>query len=662
MRLPVRPFLLSHSLLGRGINHRRTPRQVTLLPTTPYFIHHLNNLTPNSKMAEAKEIKPVDTTRRVQALREQMNKPEHNVQAYVIPSEDAHQSEYSAECDRRRAFISGFTGSAGTAVVTTDQAALFTDGRYHLQASMELDGNWTLMKSGLPEVPTWQEWLAKLPSGSRIGVDPTLITAVDAHQLEKTLSDAGSTIVPIAENLVDIAWGAERPSRPLDPLTILPLKYTGKSHADKIKDLREELEKKEAHGFVVSGLDEIAWLLNVRGSDVQYNPVFYAYALVTRDDVILYIDSAKVPTDVKQHLGNEVTLKPYGAIFEDLKATSAQLNEGKSKLLLSDRASWALEDAIGKDNAKLIRSPITDMKAVKNKVELEGMRQCHLRDAAALCNFFAWIEEELNAGKRITEYEAAERLEKFRAEQADFVGPSFETISSTGPNGAIIHYSPKPGTCDVIQRDQVYLLDSGGQYKDGTTDVTRTYHFAQPTSAERDSFTRVLQGHIAIDTAIFPQGTSGYRLDILARAPLWRDGLDYRHGTGHGVGSFLNVHEGPMGIGTRIAYNDVPLEPGHVLSNEPGYYEDGKYGIRIESIVFVKEVETRGQFGGKPYLGFEHVTLVPIQTKMINVDLLTPFEREWVNAYHQDCREKVSRLLKPGSPGLAWLERETQKI
>ncbi|KAF9364703.1 hypothetical protein BGX34_000724 [Mortierella sp. NVP85] len=602
-----------------------------------------------------------NTTARVQKLRELMQLPEHNVTAFVVPSEDAHQSEYVAACDERRSFISGFTGSAGLAIVSLDTAVLFTDGRYFLQASQQLDSNWTLMKSGLPGVPTWQDYLVKnLPAGSRIGIDPNVFTATDAKKLEADLAKVGSSLVPIP-NLVDLVW-EDRPARPASKLKVLTTKTTGRTHTEKIQQLRQDLEKKGVAGFVVSALDDAAWLFNLRGSDVHCNPVFFSYAIVTPEYVKLYLQEKSVSQEVINHLGPEVILRPYETLFDDLRDLAPILQANKQKFLLGTRTNLALAVALGKGNTIEARSPVTDAKAIKNDAELEGMRQCHLRDSAALISYFAWLEEQLANGVELDEADGAARLEQFRAEQAGFVGLSFDTISSTGPNGAIIHYKPEKPTAARINADLVYLCDSGGQYIDGTTDVTRTLHFRTPSAHEKRCFTRVLQGHIAIDTAVFPDGTSGYLLDILARRALWADGLDFRHGTGHGVGAFLNVHEGPHGCGTRIAYNDIPLVPGMTLTNEPGYYEDGAFGIRIENIMLVRKVETPHNFGGRGYYGFEHVTLVPIQLKMIDRSLLTHLEIEWINAYHAECLAKVSPFLPKDSPGLKWLQREAASL
>ncbi|KAJ3079226.1 hypothetical protein HK102_003939 [Quaeritorhiza haematococci] len=608
----------------------------------------------------------INTTERLSKLRELMRK--YELQAYIVPSEDAHQSEYIAACDARRAFISGFTGSAGLAVITHQEAALWTDGRYYLQASKQLDENWTLMKSGLPDVPTKEEWLLKvLAPRSRVGIDPKLITVNAAYTLNGSLIKEDHSLVSIPENLVDLVWGADRPARPDNSVNVLDLRYTGKSVEDKLKELREQLEKKKLAGFVVNALDELAWLFNLRGSDIPYNPVFFAYALVLKNDVVLYINETKLSPEVKEQLKPcGVRIQPYEAIFKDLQAYAASnVTNADAKLWIDTRCSLALQEALG--GAAMVeesRSPIMTAKAIKNEVELEGFRRCHIRDAAALCKYFAWLEDELvNKGNQsISEVDGADMLEKFRSHQGDFVGLSFDTISSIGPNGAIIHYKPERETCAVIRADQIYLCDSGGQYCDGTTDVTRTLHFGTPTAFEKDAFTRVLKGHIQLDMTVFPKGTTGYLLDVLARLPLWKAGLDYRHGTGHGVGAYLNVHEGPHGVGTRIAYNDVPLEAGMTITNEPGYYEDGSFGIRIENIMLIKEVKTPNNFGDRGYLGFEHVTLVPIQTKLIDVNLLTPEERDWINNYHRECWTKVSPLLEDDSRAYAWLQRETRAI
>jgi Xaa-Pro aminopeptidase len=462
-------------------------------------------------------------------------------------------------------------------------------------------------------------------------------------------------------------WGDQRPARPSEKVITQPEKYSGKSFEDKIEDLRKELEKKKSLGFVVSMLDEVAWLFNLRGSDIPYNPVFFSYAVVTSTAATLYVDESKLPEDVKKHLGDKVTIRPYEAIFGDVTALSQELFEtsdksnAQKKFLTSNRASWALNKALGGDEkVEETRSPVGDAKAVKNEVELEGMRQCHIRDGAALSEYFAWLEDQLiNKKATLDEVDGADKLEEIRKKHDMFMGLSFDTISSTGPNAAVIHYKPEKGECAIIDPKAIYLCDSGAQYRDGTTDTTRTLHFTEPTEMERKAYTLVLKGNMALERVKFPKGTTGFALDALARQFLWAEGLDYRHGTGHGVGSFLNVHEGPIGIGTRVQYSEVSLAVGNVVSDEPGYYEDGKFGIRIENMVMVREVETKHKFGDKPYLGFEHVTMTPHCRNLVDMSLLTEDEKTFINEYHKEVYEKTSKFFENDSLTLEWLKRET---
>ncbi|KAK7963741.1 Xaa-Pro aminopeptidase P [Apiospora saccharicola] len=578
----------------------------------------------------------VDTTSRLAGLRKFMK--DNNVDVYVVPSEDSHSSEYIAACDARRAFISGFTGSAGCAVISHDKAALATDGRYFNQASKQLDDNWTLLKQGIENVPTWQEWCAEQAAGGKSG------------------------------NLVDRVWASERPSRPSEPVFVLEDKYVGRDVKAKLGELRKELDKKKAFGFVVSMLDEVAWLFNLRGSDIPYNPVFFSYAVVTPEDTTLYIDSSKLDQKYQAALAEVgVVIKPYDAVFEEVTALGQkgqQTNSVKTgesqKFLISNKASWALKRALGGDEmVEEMRSPIGDSKAVKNETELEGMRACHIRDGAALIEYFAWLEQELIVKKStLDEVDAADKLEALRKKQEHYVGLSFDTISSTGANAAVIHYKPEKGACATIDPNAIYLCDSGAQYLDGTTDTTRTLHFGTPTAEEIEAYTLVLKGNIALDKAVFPKGTTGFALDCLARQHLWNLGLDYRHGTGHGVGSFLNVHEGPIGIGTRVQFAEVALAPGNVISNEPGFYKDESFGIRIENVIMVREVKTKHSFGDKPWLGFEHVTMVPYCRRLIDTSLLTEGEIAWLNAYNAEVWDKTHGYSKD-EVVLNWLKSET---
>jgi Xaa-Pro aminopeptidase len=591
-------------------------------------------------------------------LRELLKDPQYNLEAYIIFTEDAHQSEYISDCDKRRAYISGFTGSSGTAVVTLTEAALWTDGRYYLQASKQLDSRyWKLMKQGLPETPSITEWLIQfLSSNSRVGIDPRLISKGEAKSIQTSLESKGHQLVPIMTNLVDLIW-KDRPSSPSNKVFIHPLHYSGRDHNEKIIFIREKLKKEGVFGLVISALDEIAWLFNIRGSDIQFNPVVISYAIVTLESVRLYIDQRKLTDEIIQHLKN-IQIFPYESIFDDLRS----LSEKKMKLWLDPiKTSLAIFNAVESTNYIEKFGPITLEKALKNDIEIQGMRECHLRDAAALITFFSWLEERLIIGDmKLTEVSVAEKLDSLRGEQRDFVCPSFETISGYGPNGAIIHYKPELETCAELGKDNLYLCDSGGQYKDGTTDVTRTLHFGNPTEYQKKCFTRVLKGVIALDTVVFPKGTTGNMLDPIARIPLWEAGLDYRHGTGHGVGSFLNVHEGPQNISFRDSAYKQPMELGMTITDEPGYYEDGSFGIRIENVLVTKLVKTEHNFGGINYFGFEHITLVPIQTKLIDISLMSSNEIKWVNSYHQECLSKVGPLLS--EKALAYLQKETAPI
>ncbi|KFP90050.1 PREDICTED: xaa-Pro aminopeptidase 1 [Apaloderma vittatum] len=617
---------------------------------------------------------PKITTELLKQLRQVMKSPKYvqePVQAYIVPSGDAHQSEYIAPCDCRRAFISGFDGSAGTAIVTEQHAAMWTDGRYFLQAAHQMDNNWTLMKMGLKDTPTQEDWLVSvLPEGSKVGVDPFIIPADQWKRMSKALRSAGHDLVPVKENLIDTIW-TDCPQRPCKPLITLDLSYTGLSWRDKIVALRSKMAERKVLWFVVTALDEVAWLFNLRGSDVEYNPVFFAYAVIGMNTIRLFIDGDRMMDPaVREHLQLDSTLEPefkiqvmpYGSILSELQAVGAGLSP-KEKVWLSDKASYALTEAIPKVYRYLTPyTPICIAKAVKNASETEGMRRAHIKDAVALCELFNWLEKEVPKGT-VTEIIAADKAEEFRSQQKDFVELSFATISSTGPNGAIIHYKPVPETNRTLSVNEIYLLDSGAQYKDGTTDVTRTVHFGTPSAYEKECFTYVLKGHIAVSAAIFPNGTKGHLLDSFARSALWDCGLDYLHGTGHGVGSFLNVHEGPCGISYKT-FADEPLEAGMIVSDEPGYYEDGSFGIRIENVVLVIPAETKYNFKNRGSLTFEPLTLVPIQTKMIDVNLLTQKECNWVNDYHQKCREVIgTELERQGRhEALQWLIRETEPL
>jgi Xaa-Pro aminopeptidase len=420
-------------------------------------------------------------------------------------------------------------------VVTHEKAALATDGRYFNQATKQLDANWALLKQGLQDVPTWQEWSADQSEGGKVvGVDPTVISAPDARKLaEKIKKRGGQELLAVEENLVDQIWGEGRPPRPSEPVKVLAKQFAGKDVKTKLDELRKDLEKKKSSGFVVSMLDEIAWLFNLRGNDIPYNPVFFSYASVTPTTATLYVDESKLSSECQTYLAeNGVSIRPYEKIFEDTQVLGESLASANGdgqpeakikKFLVSNKTSWALKRSLGGETkVDELRSPIGDAKAVKNEIELEGMRQCHIRDGAALIEYFSWLEDQLNAQKvELDEVTAADKLEEMRSKHKHFVGLSFDTISSTGANAAVIHYKPERGNCSIIDPKAIYLCDSGAQYLDGTTDTTRTLHFGEPTELERKAYTLVLKGHIALDVAIFPKGTTGFALDTLARQFLW---------------------------------------------------------------------------------------------------------------------------------------------
>uniref|UniRef100_A0A6G1SPX4 Xaa-Pro aminopeptidase 1 n=1 Tax=Aceria tosichella TaxID=561515 RepID=A0A6G1SPX4_9ACAR len=608
-----------------------------------------------------------------------------SLHAYVVPSGDAHQSEYIANCDMRRQFISKFTGSAGTAVVTLDKAALWTDGRYHLQATKQLEPtSWILMKDGLPDTPLIGDWLKDvLQSGNKVGVDPTLLSHESFKKLSKNLRTRDITLVPVEQNLVDLVWenkaylsetDTPRPARPCNKVIKLDTDITGKDWTEKVKELREELKKKKCSGIVLTALDDIAWLLNLRGSDIDFNPVFFAYCIVTLKSTVLFIDSNKLTPEIRQSFtsaDDHVELANYDEILvyiKDKLLTSDTADQAEGSIWLSAGSSEAIVSSIPKNRRFLQASPVTKAKAFKNAVEIKNMKNCHIRDGAALCEYLAWLEKTIEANpdghEQLWEIPGADYLENCRKQQEHFMGLSFPSISGSGPNGAVIHYHPEEATKRPIGKKEMYLIDSGAQYLDGTTDVTRTVHFGQPTEKERECFTRVLKGHIQLARAVFPRLVKGNSLDTFARQYLWEQGLDYLHGTGHGVGMFLNVHEGPSSISPRGSPDDPGLDAGQILSNEPGYYEDGAFGIRIENLVVLEKAETKYNFNQRGFLKIDTITLVPIQLKMIDVNLMTDEEIEWLNNYHATCLDLVGQHLeKTGKHGVKqWLVEATKKL
>uniref|UniRef100_A0A0P4VTN1 Xaa-Pro aminopeptidase 1 n=1 Tax=Scylla olivacea TaxID=85551 RepID=A0A0P4VTN1_SCYOL len=520
----------------------------------------------------------VITTERVSRLKKEMIR--RSLDGYIIPSSDEHQSEYVAPADERRRYISGFSGSYGVAVVTARHQALWTDGRYFLQADQELDCNWLLMKMKNPGVPKMTEWLqTTLRPGAKVGADPRLIGAETWISYAEDLAKFNITLEAEEMNLVDLVWPQqERPKYSEDPIFVLETRFAGKSWEEKVREVRQEMVKKGADMLVVTALDEVAWLLNLRGNDIPYNPVFRAYVILAPDRLELYVPAGKIMPAVDSHLrvnqcgdGREcVTINDYVSILDSLRAL--RLRNTVKKVLLgakysySGGASYAIYSAVPEKMRVKDTSPILLMKARKNPKEVEGMKRAHVKDAVALCDFLSFLENEIEAGRYWSEISAAQTLGEYRGQQQDFVGISFDTISAFGSNGAIVHYAPSKETSKQITNESLYLLDSGGQYKDGTTDVTRTLHYGTPTPMQVEAYTRVLMGAVDLATLVFPEGTGDTDVDILARRHLYAVGLDYRHGTGHGIGMFLNVHEAPIQV--RIyGGEEHKFEVGHFFSD-----------------------------------------------------------------------------------------------
>jgi len=591
---------------------------------------------------------------RLAALREQL-KSEH-LDGFVVPLTDEHMSEYVGSYAQRLAWLTGFQGSAGSAVVLPQEAAIFVDGRYTLQVRQQVSADeWSYQS--VPETSV-AEWLKDhAPEGGRIGYDPWLHTREWVKRAKEALASRGAELVPVERNLIDKIW-ADRPEMSKARLAVQPDEYAGKSSAEKRTDIADWLGKQHADATVISALDSIAWTFNVRGGDVHRTPVALAYAIVNSDGTAdLFVASEKIGPDVRQHLGNGVRLHER---YEFENALS-QLG-GKTIAVDPERAVSAIFDALDKAGAKAValRDPTILPKAIKNEVEIAGQRASQVRDGAAIARFLHWIDEEAPSGE-VDELTASDKLESFRREAPELRDLSFDSISGSGPNGAIVHYKSSEKTNRKLQRGELYLIDSGGQYVDGTTDITRTVAIGEPTDEMRDRFTRVLKGHIAVASAVFPKGTRGTQLDSFARRPLWEAGLDYAHGTGHGVGSYLAVHEGPQRISPATsaqAGGDEPLQAGMLISNEPGFYKSGEYGIRIENLVLV--VEKRIEGAEKEMLGFETVTFAPIERRLVVKDMLSAAELDWLNDYHRQVLEKIGPKLSGADR--EWLEQACAPI
>jgi Xaa-Pro aminopeptidase len=591
---------------------------------------------------------------RLKALREQLKADQ--LDGFVVPLTDEHMSEYVGSYAQRLAWLTGFEGSAGSAVVLPQEAAIFVDGRYTLQVRSQVDGkDWSYQS--VPETST-AEWLKEhAPQGARIGYDPWLHSRDWVKKATEALAARGAELVAVEQNPIDKIW-ADQPEASKAHLVVQPEKYTGRSSADKRQEIADWLTGQGADAAVLSALDSIAWAFNVRGQDVSRTPVALAFALVRSDGTAdLYVNPEKISAEVRQHLGNGVRL-------HDRNEFEAALGELKGQTVAVDpeRAVAAIFEALDEAGAKVIpvRDPTILPKAIKNPVEIAGQKSAQHRDGAAIARFLRWVETEAPKGD-VDELKASDYLETLRREDPELRDLSFDSISGAGANGAIVHYRSSEKTNRKLEMNSIYLIDSGGQYLDGTTDITRTVVVGEPTDEMRDRFTRVLQGHIAVATALFPKGTRGTQLDSFARRPLWEAGLDYAHGTGHGVGSFLSVHEGPQRIspaGSAQAGGDEPLCAGMILSNEPGYYKTGEYGIRIENLVLVVEKPVEG--AEKETLGFETLTFAPIERRLIEKEMLSAKELEWLNAYHAEVLARIGPRLQ--GEDRAWLEKACAPI
>ncbi|MBA4172726.1 MAG: X-Pro aminopeptidase, partial [Hyphomicrobium sp.] len=572
--------------------------------------------------------------------------------AYIVPRADEHQGEYVPPSAERLAWLTGFTGSAGNAVIGLERAALFVDGRYRVQSRAQVDTR----VIEIVELPgNLTEWMrGALAAGSVVGFDPWLLTAAQVERTAAALREKGITLKPVSGNLVDKLWAGERPAPPLGPVIPHPDTLAGRSASDKIEALQKFLKSDGHDAIVLTATDSVAWLFNIRGSDVPHTPVVLAFAIVPASGKPeLFVAAAKIGEAAKAHLSPIAKLSPPSALAERLDALKAL---GKKVRVNAASAAYWIERRLG-GKARVARGldPIVGMKAVKNAVEIEGARAAHVRDGAAVTRFLAWLDAEAPKG-RVDEIGAVVKLEELRRATDALKEISFDTISGSGPNGAIVHYRVTEATNRKLRKGELYLIDSGGQYDDGTTDITRTVAIGKPTAEMRTRYTLVLKGHIAIATVRFPRGTRGIDLDPFARRPLWEHGIDYDHGTGHGVGSYLSVHEGPQSI-SRAGMER--LEPGMIISNEPGYYKDGAYGIRIENLVLVCP-PTKPEGGDRDTMAFETLTLAPFDRRLILKDLLVPQERDWLNAYHARVRATIGPLLDRETR--SWLDAATDKL
>lgn len=588
---------------------------------------------------------------RLDAVREHMQK--HAIDAYIVPSADEYLGEYIPERNRRLNWISGFSGSAGMVIVLKEQAAIFVDGRYRVQVREQVSKDDFLILH-LVDDPQ-PEWLiSQLPAGSHVAVDTRMHTYHWFQKTQKTLADADLELRSVDYNLVDACW-SDRPDADVKPVLLMPTAVAGRNSADKRRSIGATISGRHADAALIFASDSSNWLLNIRGQDIPSLPLALGVGLLYADGTMVYhMDPDKQIDALSEHVGDGVTFLPE----TDLSESLAELG-GKTVWVDADTTSAFAINALIDAGARIISypDPVLLPKAAKNAIEVSGMQEAHLQDAVAEIGFLSWLDGIVAQGERPDEAALANKLFTFREQQPDFVEVSFDTISAAGSNAAMCHYNHRNGTPANLPQDGVYLVDSGGQYLCGTTDITRTIAIGTPSKELCERFTLVLKGHIALDRMTFPEGTTGSQLDVLARQPLWRQGLDFDHGTGHGVGHFLSVHEGPQRISKKG--NDFALLPGMVISNEPGYYKDGHYGIRCENLVVVRPAEDLGH-DGKAFLRFEALTFVPFDQRLIVRELLTVEEIQWINDYHSRVIAKVSPRLT--DEPLAWLKHAARTL
>jgi len=590
----------------------------------------------------------VDIKSRIEGLRSLMK--ERSIDAFIIPSSDNHGSEYVSDYFRVRQWISGFTGSAGTVVITEKEAHLWVDGRYFLQGEQQIQGTeYILERMGEPGVKTYTQWICdNVKTGGTVSFNGKVFTVSQLHDLEESFKEKGIKTKP-EEDIFDIIW-KDRPTMPNKKIFVHEDSYAGKTVEEKLTLVKEEMKNINVNNLLLASLDDIAWLLNLRGGDVECNPVFLSYFLISDDKYILYVDKEKLNEKIINLLSRKsISIKDYNDIVSDLKLIKGNITFDPSKTNV-----W-LKESINKEvNTIEKRNITTDLKARKNSVELKNIENAHIKDGVAMVKFIKWVKENVN-NEEITEISAAEKLKELRAEGEDFIDISFDTIAGYGPHGAIIHYKASEESSLKLQPKGLFLVDSGAQYLDGTTDITRTIALGELTEEEKEDYTLVLKGHLNLSTAIFLEGTPGCSLDVLARRALWSKGLDFKHGTGHGVGYLLNVHEGPQGI--RRELNPIALEEGMIVSNEPGVYKADKHGVRIENLIAVQEKE-KNDFG--KFMCFKDLTLCPYELDAINISLLNEDEKSWLNDYHKKVLEKLSPYLLEDE--VLWLKNATKEI